>query len=325
MTEMTKADVFLFGCISAVYVVYVRLLRRKRFNQIQEAATAALELRRNRTNEKCNHLAQNHSVNAVDTIHGIYHTISLGEMEFEAWISMTTRALLHTYAIPTISKVLYSTGGFSAKGVDRRYADMEMLIREFVENSVDDLSEDKGVESRARIALLRLNAIHNFYGNKILYRDMLYTLVIFMTSQAEWIDSWGWRDLTQKEKDCIYCYWVDVGKMLNLRPEEAYVGYDNALVYKEEYERKYMRYASANKAITESTIDHFLSRYPTFLQPALKTVALQFISCVQPQQRHIEALGLPLPSPVLKGLIDVTLTCRAYLCRWLLVPRSMKR
>jgi hypothetical protein len=37
------------------------------------------------------------------------------------------------YAIPSISNVLVATGGFQ-RNVKRRYADMELLIREFNEN-----------------------------------------------------------------------------------------------------------------------------------------------------------------------------------------------
>ena len=61
-------------------------------------------------------------------------------------------------------------GGFS-KDIERRYADMEILIREFNENSTDDRTEgingSSGDQQRARLAIQRLNAIHNQYGHYV--------------------------------------------------------------------------------------------------------------------------------------------------------------
>ena len=62
------------------------------------------------------------------------------EMNLEFDSSLRFRGILSTYAIPSISKVLHSTGGFELKP-KRRYADMELIINEFVDNEMNDVDD----------------------------------------------------------------------------------------------------------------------------------------------------------------------------------------
>ena len=176
-----------------IYTYYVRLQRFRRFKLLQQAAAKSLEIRKTDSKGKeeerkkesqCFPPFPNTILEHPSNVHAMFYALTLCECEFETWCSMTFRGLFHTYAIPSISKVLQSTNGFQ-KDTDRRYADMELLIREFIENSTVDLGDENGHLSRARISLLRINTIHNHYGKKILYRDMFYVLVIFMTCSAE--------------------------------------------------------------------------------------------------------------------------------------------
>jgi hypothetical protein len=81
-----------------------------------------------------------------------------------------------SYAIPSISKVLVGTGGF-LRNMNRRYADMELILREFNENfpnaggvtggchfkdflNVANACDMEHGHERFRKAILRLNAIH---------------------------------------------------------------------------------------------------------------------------------------------------------------------
>ena len=80
------------------------------------------------------------------------------------------RILPHSRAHPNSSDGFFSLlGGFN-KDVERRYADMELLIREFNESAVDGTEAYGGQPARAKKALLRLNAIHAKYSNIITYR-----------------------------------------------------------------------------------------------------------------------------------------------------------
>ncbi len=66
----------------------------------------------------------------------VHNLITGLEAAFETHASIATRGLLLSYTIHSISGPLIKTGGFR-RDIQRRYADMELLIREFNENAVD--------------------------------------------------------------------------------------------------------------------------------------------------------------------------------------------
>ena len=78
----------------------------------------------------------------------IHYLLTACELYFETMASFQSRGLLSTYAIPTISKTLQDTGGFE-RDVQRRYADMEILIQEFNESAPDGTTSWNGQPDRA--------------------------------------------------------------------------------------------------------------------------------------------------------------------------------
>ena len=61
-----------------------------------------------------------------------------------------------------------------------RYDDTDLLLREYSENSPDT--------ARSKDAIDRVNAIHGMYAKQISNADMLFTLSLFITEPAVWID-----------------------------------------------------------------------------------------------------------------------------------------
>ena len=85
-----------------------------------------------------------------------------------------------------------------------------------------------------------------------------------------------------------------------------------------------MRYAACNVTVGHSTIDFFVKGViPELLQPAVRPVILQLMSILQETPAHAEALGLPKANPVFALVVDVLLTTRAVLCKYLLPPRPL--
>lgn len=156
-----------------VYQTYCKALHNQRYQHIQELCLAILaednlnsNQRGNNTNTDFNHLGneyestdRSHSSESTDTKVDTYHRdsevkeaiarynryrkivqiLSEVEMMTEFDSSLRFRGLLSTYSIPSISKTLHSTGGFETN-CKRRYADMELILNEFLEN---DVPEDK--------------------------------------------------------------------------------------------------------------------------------------------------------------------------------------
>ena len=254
----------------------------------------------------------------------IHNLLTANELVFESWLAMSARGLFLTYAIPSISSVLTHTGGFN-KDVARRYADMELLIREFNECAIDGTTSHDGMPHRAKLACHRLNAIHSQYAKVITYRDMVYVLCIFALSPSTWFGSrWSWRDTTPQERQCIFLHWANIGAELGLDIRSHFKSWDDMRGYKAAFEAKHMRYAASNKTVGYSTIDFFVhGTIPTFLQSTVRPVVLQLMSILQETPQHAEALGLPKANPILAVIVDVLLTTRAVLCKYLLPPRPL--
>ena len=278
------------------WVTLVWYLRKLRFEHIEKICRKALARRERKG------AAENLTLDS-DGIYGstwrVHNLLTSVELKFEAWIAMSVRGLFLTYGIPSISSVLHKTGGFQ-NDVQRRYADMELLIREFNENAVDNCIHFNGQPERARKAIERLNAIHNNYGGLILYRDMMYVLSVFMTTPALFMESrWGWRSLTQEEKECVYFHWLDIGNMMNLRVEQNFKCYDDVLRYKYQYEKKFMKYSKTNQVVGYSTVDYFVNGViwkP--MRSIVKPLVLYIMSILQEQEYQARALGLPLRKEV---------------------------
>ena len=244
----------------------------------------------------------------------VHNLLTANELRWEAWVAMSARGLLSTYAIPTISGVLLQTGGFS-NDVQRRYADMELLIREFSENAADGEERWAGQPDRARKAIQRLNAIHDKYGSLILPRDMRYVLAVFMCTPALWcrgegtgagsaggaggtglgLGLWNWlaggtkgarahrwacRAMTKQEEQCVFRHWMGIGAMMRIHGL-AWGSLDDAVTFKREYEAKYQRYKVSNRRVALATVEYFLQQYPSAARPLVRLVVLQALSALQ--------------------------------------------
>ena len=321
-----KTQLILFSII-LIYFSIISYLRQLRFEYIQNICKKAIKKRNGEYNKNEN--KENLEEASTWRIHNL---ITACELKFEALVAMNTRGLFITYAIPSISSVLHKTGGFD-HDTDRRYADMELLIREFCECAIDGTNIWNGQPDRAKKAILRLNAIHDQYSHIITYRDMVYVLTVFMTAPQTFFNSrWSWRSCSDIEKDCIFWQWVDIGEMMNLQVRKHFKSIQDVLQYKQEFESKHMRYAKCNEIVAKSTIEFFLKGVvPSFLHGITRPIILRIMSVMQETPRHASALGLPTPtimsSPfdwllthMLYRIIDISLTTKAILTRYLLPP-----
>jgi hypothetical protein len=311
------------GIAAAVYVTAIRYLRSRRNDYIESVVDRALLQRRLKTEGAVEGAeCDNGEPGSTWRVHNLLTAL---ELDFEAWLAMSARGLFLTYAIPSVSSVLFKTGGFN-KDVDRRYADMELLIREFNENAVDGTVDFNGQPERAKEALYRINAIHQHYKSLIKYEDMLYVWSVFAITPARWMESrWSIRPMTSKEKQCVYHHWVDIGKLMNLHVDTKFDSWESVWKFKVEYEQRHMKVCESNIAVSQGTIDYFLNgvvKVPALICLA-RPVVNQLMSCMQDDPLHAEALGLPKSNPVVYFMLDVVLTFRAALFRWLLPPKPM--
>ena len=127
--------------------------------------------------------------------------------------------------MPTISKILYATGEFG-KHTAKRTEDTGLILvftrisfakgepsskislkgealdayAHLERMPVDSTQEEINHQRQRPIdAIMRLNEIHGKYP--ILNGDYLYTLSLFIIQPIKWINSYGYRELEQIEKN----------------------------------------------------------------------------------------------------------------------------
>ncbi|KAI9495128.1 hypothetical protein BDB00DRAFT_927803 [Zychaea mexicana] len=233
-------------------------------------------------------------------------------------------ALFRTYAVPTISNILHSTGQFDKETLKRAedtglilaetldaYAHIEELKRK---NPDGVVSQEEIEEQRRRpdIAITRLNEIHGKYPIK--NGDYVYTLSLFIIEPIKWINKHGWRKLEPLEINAIFRVWYDVGIKMNIKniPETVEAMFE----FNEEYAQENVYYAPSNWKVGKPTVDLLLRRFPSFA----KSIAYTVIPAVL-EPLDIKGFGLQPSSPMVVRMIGYTLYVRSFIVRYLMLPR----
>ncbi|CAM9844361.1 unnamed protein product, partial [Laminaria digitata] len=166
-------------------------------------------------------------------------------------------AQFRAFGVPSISKLMHKTGEFCQRA-GKRYDDTDLLFREFWENDTDT--------NRGKISIARINAIHGMYSKQISNADMLYTLCLFITEPAAWIDRYEWRRCTDIEKAGLLGHFVLLGERMGIKDCRDWKTWDDALAFQIAYEAKYFEYHESNNAVAVSTLDLFISNVPSSFQ-----------------------------------------------------------
>jgi hypothetical protein len=212
-------------------------------------------------------------------------------------------AMLKTFCIPSISRLLDQTGEFQHY-TQKRYDDTGILVAEILKWGYHS---DRGSE-----AIRRMNAIHGHYpiGND----DFLYVLSTFIYEPIRWNERFGWRLFCEQEKLAIFYFWQGVGDLMHIRNIPS--TYDDFNRYNQDYERQYFVYSESNRRVGEATIKLFLSWFPALIRPLLKPgVNAMF------DELMLNAFGRQNPPAFVRFFVENSLKMRGYSTRCLL-PRT---
>ena len=169
-------------------------------------------------------------------------------------------ALFRTYAVPSISAMLYKSGEFLTRP-QKRYDDTELILYEITEHGFDS--------ERGQAAILRLNQMHDRFP--IANEDFLYVLTTFVFEPIRWIERYGWRVHSENEKLALFYFYRELGRRMNILniPQDI----NSFERYNIEYECSHFKYAEVNYQIGSATRDLLLSLYlPKFMWPFGKLV-----------------------------------------------------
>ena len=214
-------------------------------------------------------------------------------------------ALFRTYAVPSISSLLYKTREF----VDRprkRYDDTELILYEIQENGFDS--------ERGRKALRRMNQMHGRFN--ISNEDFLYVLSTFVFEPIRWLDRFGWRKMTEKEKLASFNYYRELGRRMNIKDIPSDLKAFER--YNIEYEQKHFRFVESNYHIGTSTRNLLLGFYlPRFLWPIGKPFVYALMD-----EPLLDAFNFPHPPSWMRTITEGLLRFRARVLKRL--PRRKK-
>lgn len=208
-------------------------------------------------------------------------------------------ALFRTFAVPSISKILSNSQQFE-KHPQKRYDDTDLLLAEIVEHGYDS--------ERGRKAIERLNFIHSHYP--IAQEDYLYVLSTFVFEPGKWIERFGYRKLTEKEKIACYTLWKEIGRRMGIQniPDTL----DEFKHFNEAYEAKNFVFHDNNRKIATFTENLVLG---WFLPEAMYDIGRPFLLAVM-DEKLLTAFGHEKPNPLVQTLVTTVLKTRGTVLSW---------
>ncbi|MCB0532239.1 MAG: DUF2236 domain-containing protein [Lewinellaceae bacterium] len=213
-------------------------------------------------------------------------------------------ALFRVFGVAKGTPLLASTGEFLQR-TQKRYDDTVLILSEILENGYD--------RPRGQAALVRMNKQHGRF--QIPNDEYVYTLSTFILEPARWIDRYGWRKVTETEKQAAFFFWTELGRRMGIRDmPESYVAFD---AFNRAYEQEQFRYAPENELIAVATRNLMLS---WVLPKPLFSLGAPFVHALIDDQL-LQAVGMRRAPVWLQTLVRRSVRLRGQLVR-MLPPRK---
>jgi hypothetical protein len=222
----------------------------------------------------------------------------------------TTRALevalFRTFAVPSIARLLDSSGEFH-RAPQKRYDDTDLIISTMLEDGYDS--------RRGRVALRRMNQIHRRFP--IHNDDYLYVLSTFIFEPIRWNERFGWRRMVEQERLANFFCWRDIGTRMNIRDiPETYAHFE---AFNQQYERENFSSSEATRRVGEAARDMFLAWFPRTTRGLAEHAIYVLLG-----DQLLQTFGFPPPAPAVRRLVVGSLQARAQVLRWM-PPRRYPR
>lgn len=204
-------------------------------------------------------------------------------------------ALLKTFCIPSIARLLERTGEFIHRP-RKRYDDTGLMVAELLKYGYDSPTGQAVIE--------RMNRIHGHYA--ISNDDFRYVLSTFVCEPIDWLDRFAWRSLTASEQEALFSFWAEVGQRMGI--QEIPGSLREMQAFNAAFATQNCSYAAANQRIAEATLQMLLKAFPKplhgLLRPALLSLA---------DNSTRAALGWSSPPPAFTQAIHGLLRYRSWI------------
>ncbi|VDB95863.1 unnamed protein product [Peniophora sp. CBMAI 1063] len=290
------------------YLLFVHLARWRRYKHVHR---------------KYAHRIQDPSSLTPSEAQDIMHTTLLWDIPSVLFNALSF-AIVRTYAIPSISRILSGTKELQSSTVSKRYIDTAILVATYStcpfrtgEAPSDFYATFASIEAadadpRAYVAIARMNWLHEKYTIK--NEDYLITLAFVIFLPIRWAGRFGWRPLSPLEVHARYVFWRHIGELMNLRDIPSSAADFEA--WAADYETRYMVPADSNHALAEGMLNELASSVPSFARGLFK----RLIICTMDERMRI-AMKLPAQPWALHLLVDVSAALIRFFGRHLLPPR----
>jgi len=181
---------------------------------------------------------------------------------------------------------------------------------------------DYGIDSeRGKASYEQLNQIHGLFADKTRNEDFVYVLCSFITDTIRFVDVFGWRQLTDLEKQGLFYFWAKLGTRMNIKniPTTLEGAYKvvNDYIDSDNTSKDTEKGRVLTKAITNLLKEwYFLIPSPLIDRG---TVGLLYIIG---GPTFTKKLGLDTPSTLILGLIYGVASLRRMIVSFFLPPRS---
>lgn len=215
-------------------------------------------------------------------------------------------ALFRTFAVPSIARLLDSTGEF-AGAAQKRYDDTDLLISTMLEDGYDSPTGSR--------ALRRMNQIHGRF--EISNDDFLYVLSTFVFEPIRWNERFGWRRMVEAERLATFHCWREIGRRMNIR--ELPESYEELERLNVEYERDRFASTSESRRVGGHGRELFAAWFPRPARPLVR----RGIHALLDEPLRV-AFDYPAPPRGLRPALEGALRLRARSLR-ALPPRRRPR
>lgn len=240
---------------------------------------------------------------AVDW-HEIYRRLTLWELPAEARFGFQL-AFYRPFAVPRMAVVLERTGHFRRDTLRRAY-DTGLVMHEIIWGGVDS--------ERGQRMVKLMNALHN--RPDIHTEDMTYVLTALAVVPIRFMDRYGWRRVTAKERDATWRFCDALGERMGIADRPA--SYSAAEDWLSCYEATHLAPSAAGAGLTRAVLNTLRSRLPAPARP----LAAQITSALVGDPRVSQALSLPPPNRTIASALGIGGGVRRQVQRLLPAPQQ---
>jgi hypothetical protein len=160
-------------------------------------------------------------------------------------------------------------------------------------------------------ALRRMNQIHGRYV--IPNDEFLYVLSTFVLEPLRWNARYGWRQLSDIEKQATYVFWREVGRRMNIADiPDSLAALD---AFNRAYEAEHFAFHPNNRILADATEALFLSWFLPTWATWPRSVAREAVHCLMDKPMR-DAFGYDDPPAWLQRLLEKSLQTRQQLWRY---------